>query len=69
MSDINNWHSLGNKYYNEKNYTEAFRYYMLAANQGHAGAQKFVGACYEFGLVLIKPRRGCKMVFKSCATG
>ena len=23
MSDINNWYSLGNKYYNEKNYTEA----------------------------------------------
>jgi TPR repeat protein len=40
--------SLGNKYYDEKNYIEAARYYRTAADQGKAKAQCRLGNCYYY---------------------
>ena len=44
---------LGNRYYIgdgvEKSYTEAVKWYRLAADQGYAGAQCNLGYCYEHG--------------------
>lgn len=44
----------GNDYYYGRNgvnqdYTEAFRYYRLAAEQGDARAQNWLGYCYHYG--------------------
>ena len=49
MSDINNWYSLWNKYYNEKNDAEAAIWYRKSAEQGDALAQCFIGICYIEG--------------------
>ena len=39
----------GIKHYQSGNYTEAVRYFRLAAEQGHAGAQYNLGVCYTKG--------------------
>jgi tetratricopeptide (TPR) repeat protein len=39
---------LGEKYYDENNYTEAVKWYSKAAEQGDAKAQLYLGDCYLF---------------------
>jgi hypothetical protein len=41
--------SLGKKYYEEKNYIEATKYYRKSAEQGNSNAQCNLGFCYELG--------------------
>jgi TPR repeat protein len=48
--------SLGKKYYEETNYTEAAKYYRKAAKQNHAKAQYHLGECYEIGVGVGKNR-------------
>ena len=39
----------GWKYYNDRNYTEAVKWYRKAAEQGNSVAQNNLGVCYEIG--------------------
>ena len=45
---------LGEKYYKERKYEEAVKWYHLAAEQGHAEAQDQLGFCYRTGWGVIK---------------
>lgn len=38
---IQDWINLANKYYSEKNYKEAMKYYRLVADAGYAGGSKY----------------------------
>ena len=40
---------LGNEYYVNKNFETAIKWYTKAGEQGHAGAQCYLGLCYESG--------------------
>ena len=42
-------YELGKKFYNQKNYVDAVKYYRIAAGQGIMDAQYSLGYCYEFG--------------------
>jgi TPR repeat protein len=39
----------GKEYHNKKNYTEAIKWYRIAAEQGHANAQSSLGVMYRLG--------------------
>ena len=43
------WFQLGKKADNEKNYSEAVKWYLKAAEQGYADAQNNLGFCYDNG--------------------
>ena len=44
------FYSKGLSAYNACNYSDAVKWLRQAADRGHAGAQYYLGACYEFGI-------------------
>ena len=49
QSEANQLFRQGISCHNDKNYTEAVKYFKAAADQGHAAAQLFIGFCYAKG--------------------
>ena len=47
--NVSELYNQGVAYYNQKNYTEAVKYFSQAAEQGHASAQNDLGVCYDAG--------------------
>ena len=50
-----------------KNYSQAFHWYNLAAEQGHVAAQYNIGIMYEQGIGTAKDRAKAKQWFKKAA--
>lgn len=57
VPDIQRQYEYGNRYYDEKNYKEAFKWYQKAAEQGHVNAQCQLGLCYRYGLGVLSSNR------------
>lgn len=49
QGDADAQYEFGVYFDNEENFDEAFRWYLLAAKQGHVKAQYAVGDCYAIG--------------------
>ena len=49
QGDIESQYKLGIYYYCEKNYRDAFLWFLKAAEQDHAAAQSYLGICYYNG--------------------
>ena len=47
--------------------TEAFKWYMKAAEQGDAGAQRSVGSCYYFGFGVAKDEDAGRLWYEKAA--
>ena len=68
--DAAKYYNDGVKAYNAKNYTEAARLYRIAAEQGHADAQCYLGYCYGKGLGVEKdPKEAVKWYRKAAEQG
>lgn len=52
--EVSLWYEKAVKYYNEKNYTEAFEFFEMAALDGDAKSQTFLGYFFENGLSVSK---------------
>jgi len=66
-SDADTQYNRGETYYNgtgvPKNYAEAARWYLMAADQGHAGAQDCLGQLYRDGKGVAKNYAGQRQLF------
>ena len=63
-------YELGKKFYNQKNYVDAVKYYRIAAGQGNMDAQYSLGYCYEFGQGVEKdPKKAVKWYRKAAEQG
>ena len=68
--DAAKYYNDGVKAYNAKNYTEAVRLYRIAAEQGYADAQCYLGYCYVKGLGVEKdPKEAVKWYRKAAEQG
>ena len=72
VGDADEWNNLGLAYQygkdgKPKNYSEAARYYRMAAEQGHAGAQNNLGFCYHNGWGVPKDMTQAAMWYKKSA--
>ncbi len=63
-------YKLGMKYLNDGNFCEAVKYFLPAAEQGHAAAQYYLGHIYEWGFgVPMNKSEAVKWFEKSAAQG
>ena len=68
--DVAKCYNDGVEAYNAKNYTEAVRLYRIAAEQGYADAQNYLGYCCERGLGVEKdPKEAVKWYRKAAEQG